>query len=167
MAVWVVERLKLAEPLLRHSSAWDRACRNYHRGHTRFRLDAHPLLDGSRRRWMAREPATIPSTVSPTPRRCGHRTQGGKPTPGSQTRPSSPTTAITLSSPIGMERPWNWRPTIAATSEIENAIRDLKYARGAQPSPLGPLPRQRRSALGCPGHRPQLGPLDRAHRSRS
>ena len=29
--------------------------------------------------------------------------------------PSSPTTAITLSSPIGMERPWNWRPTIAAT----------------------------------------------------
>ena len=36
--------------------------------------------------------------------------------------------------------------------------------RGAQPSPLGPLPRQRRLA-GRPGHRPQLGPLDRAHRS--
>ena len=36
--------------------------------------------------------------------------------------------------------------------------------RGAQPSPLGPLPRQRRLA-GRPGHRPQLGPLDRAYRS--
>ena len=36
--------------------------------------------------------------------------------------------------------------------------------RGAQPSPLGTLPRQRRLA-GRPGHCPQLGTLDHAHRS--
>ena len=31
------------------------------------------------------------------------------------TSPSSPTTAIMASSPTGTERPWNWRPTTAAT----------------------------------------------------
>ena len=36
--------------------------------------------------------------------------------------------------------------------------------RGAQPPAIGPLPRQRRLA-GRPGHRPQLGPLDRAYRA--
>ena len=38
-------------------------------------------------------------------------------------------------------------------AEIENAIRDLKYGVGLEPSPLGPLRRQRRMA-GGPGDRP-------------
>ena len=49
-------------------------------------------------------------------------------------------------------------------AEIENAIRDLKYGVGLKPSPLGTLSRQRRLA-GRPGHCPQFGPLDWAHRS--
>ena len=49
-------------------------------------------------------------------------------------------------------------------AEIENAIRDLKYGVGVEPSPLGPLPRQRRLAGGA-GDRPQPGSLDRAYRS--
>ena len=49
-------------------------------------------------------------------------------------------------------------------AEIENAIRDLKYGVGLQPSPLGALRRQRCLA-GRPGDRPQPGTLDGAHRS--
>ena len=49
-------------------------------------------------------------------------------------------------------------------AEIENAIRDLKYGVGLQPSPLGPLRRQRRLAGGA-GDGPQPGTLDGAHRS--
>ena len=48
-------------------------------------------------------------------------------------------------------------------AEIENAIRDLKYGVGPQPSPLGPLPRQRRLA-GRPGDGAQPSSLDNAHR---
>ena len=32
---------------------------------------------------------------------------------------------------------WNWRPTTAATAEIENAIRDLKYGVGLNHLPSG------------------------------
>ena len=46
-------------------------------------------------------------------------------------------------------------------AEIENAIRDLKYGVGAEPSPLGPLRRQRRLAGGT-GDGAQPGPLDGA-----
>ena len=45
-------------------------------------------------------------------------------------------------------------------AEIENAIRDLKYGVGVEPSPLRPLRRQRRLAGGAGD-----GPLDRAYRS--
>ena len=48
-------------------------------------------------------------------------------------------------------------------AEIENAIRDLKYGVRAEPSPLGPLRRQRRLAGGT-GDGPQPGPLDGADR---
>ena len=48
-------------------------------------------------------------------------------------------------------------------AEIENAIRDL-VRRRAEPSPLGPLRRQRRLA-GRPDDGPQPGPLDGADRS--
>ena len=50
-------------------------------------------------------------------------------------------------------------------AEVENAIRDLKVRRGAQPPALGTFPRQRRLA-GHPGNDPQSGPLDRARRPR-
>ena len=48
-------------------------------------------------------------------------------------------------------------------AEIENAIRDLKYGVGLNPSPLGPLRRQRRLAGGT-GDGAQPGPLDSPHR---
>ena len=50
-----------------HPSAQEPA--QSHRGDTRGCLDAHPLLDGRRRRRGG--PATLPSRASPTPRRCG------------------------------------------------------------------------------------------------
>ena len=49
-------------------------------------------------------------------------------------------------------------------AEIENAIRDLKYGVGTEPSPLGPLRRQRWLA-GRPDDGAQPGPLDGAARS--
>ena len=49
-------------------------------------------------------------------------------------------------------------------AKIENAIRDLKYGVGVEPSPLRPLRRQRRLA-GRPGDGAQPGPLDGAARS--
>ena len=49
-------------------------------------------------------------------------------------------------------------------AEIENAIRDLKYGVGLEPSPLGPLRRQRRLAVGT-GDGPQPGPLDNTRSS--
>ena len=50
-------------------------------------------------------------------------------------------------------------------AEIENAIRDLKYGVGPEPSPLGPLRRERGVARGA-GDRPQPRPLDGAPRAR-
>ena len=38
-----------------------------------------------------------------------------QPTPGFQVGPLRHPTAITAASPTGRRRPWNWRPTIAAT----------------------------------------------------
>ena len=49
-------------------------------------------------------------------------------------------------------------------AEIENAIRDLKYGVGAQPSPLRPLRRQRRLAGGA-GDGAQPRSLDNSHRA--
>ena len=54
-------------------------------------------------------------------------------------------------------------------AEIENAIRDLKYGVGLNHLPSGRFPANPEPAegglAGRPGHRPQLGPLDRPHRS--
>ena len=50
-------------------------------------------------------------------------------------------------------------------AEIENAIRDLKYGVGSEPSPLGAFRRQRRLAGGA-GAGAQPGTLDGAHRAR-
>ena len=62
--------------------------------------------------WL--RPATPPSRVSPTPHRCGSSSVGCSPRPVPNW-PSSPATAITAASPTGRGRPWNWKPTIAAT----------------------------------------------------
>ncbi len=69
------------------------------RGDTRGGLDSHSLLDGRRRRCRRDDLHPVPD-------------QAGRPVPSS---PSSPDTAITLSSPTAMGRRWNWRPIIAAT----------------------------------------------------
>ena len=54
-------------------------------------------------------------------------------------------------------------------AEIENAIRDLKYGVGLNHLPSGRFPANPEPAegglAGRPGHRPQLGSLDNAHRS--
>ena len=54
-------------------------------------------------------------------------------------------------------------------AEIENAIRDLKYGVGLNHLPSGRFPANPEPAegglAGRPGHRPQPGPLDGAHRS--
>ena len=55
------------------------------------------------------------------------------------------------------------RPTIGATPRSRTPS-ETSRQRGVEPSPLGPLPRQRRLAGGA-GDRPQPGPLDGAHRS--
>ena len=49
-------------------------------------------------------------------------------------------------------------------AEIENAIRDLKHGVPVEPSPLGPLRRQRKHLAGGTGDGPQPRPLDSAHR---
>ena len=47
----------------------------HRRSHTRGGLDAHPLLDGRRRR-RGRDQLTLPSGASPMPRRCGSSSGG-------------------------------------------------------------------------------------------
>ena len=64
------------------------------------------------------------------------------------------------SSPTGTEIPWTSRPT-SRHAEIVSHPRP-QVRRGAQPPPLGTLPRQRRA--GRPGDGPQPGTLDNAHR---
>ena len=66
---------------------------------------------------------------------------------------------LTASSPTGTGRCSNWRPTIAATPRSRMPSRPQD-----EPSPLGPLRRQRRLAGGT-GDGPQPRPLDSAHRS--
>ena len=85
-----------------------------------------------------------------------------KPTPGSQLALFA-NYSYHASSPIGWRDPGTGGRPSPPRRDRECHPRP-QVRRGAQPSPLGPLPRQRRLA-GRPGHRPQLGPLDRAYRS--
>ena len=75
----------------------------------------------------------------PTLHRCGSSSGGSNPPPVPNWR-CSPLTAITAASPTGMERPWNWRLTIAAMPRWRNAIRDLKYGVGLNHLPSGRFP---------------------------
>ena len=89
------------------------------------------------RGWICRETLCGRSSVTIYLRQCAGRTNC-RLSPGSRGRPSPPR----------RDRECHPRPEVR---------------RGAQSSPLGALPRQRRLA-GRPGHGPQPSPLDNAHR---
>ena len=132
-----------------------------HRGHTRRCLDADTLLDGRRRRRGGDHVHPFQSEPDAAPVRLIVRRV--QPTPGSQLALFASYSyhgCITDRDGETLELEADHR----RHAEIENAIRDLKYGVGTQPSPLGPLPRQRRLAGGA-GDGPQPGSLDRAHRS--
>ena len=77
--------------------------------------------------------------------------------------PASSAAAITASSPTGTGRPWNWRPTIAATPRSRMSCETSSTAWGSTISPQGASPP---TLPGCrPGGGPQPRALDRAHRS--
>ena len=84
-----------------------------------------------------------------------------KPTPGSQLALFARYSYHAFITDRDGERPWELEADHRRHAEIENAIRDLKYGVGAEPSPLGPLRRQRRLAGGT-GDGAQPGPLDGA-----
>ena len=60
-----------------------------------------------------------------------------KPTPGSQLALFATLQLSRLHHRPGLGKPWNWRPIIAATPRIENAIRDLKHGVGLNHLPSG------------------------------
>ena len=62
-----------------------------------------------------------------------------KPTPGPNW-PSSPATAITASSPTGTGKPWNWRPTIAATPRLRMLSETSSTASASTISPRAASP---------------------------
>ena len=99
-------------------------------------IEAIPMQTGRRsptgwtappmwRRWAP----TPPSGLSPAPHRCGSSSGGCSPRPVPNW-PSSPPTAITASSPTGTERPWNWRPTTAATPRSRTPFETSSTASG-------------------------------------
>ena len=112
--------------------------RSPHRGHTPAGLDAHPLLDGGRRR-CGRNQLHSPSRASRTPRRCGLIVRRVKPTPGSQ---------LALFATYSYHGFITDREgeTLALEAdhrrhaEIEKRHPRPQVRRGVEPSPLGPLP---------------------------
>ena len=70
-----------------------------------------------------------PSRVSPTPYRYASSSAGSNPPPAANW-PSSPTTAITPSSPTARATTWNWRTITAATprSRMQSAISSTAWA---------------------------------------
>ena len=74
-----------------------------------------------------------------TPQPCGSSYAGSSPRPAPNWR-CSPTTAITLSSPTGMEIPWRWRPTIAATPRSRTPSATSSTASGSTTSPRAASP---------------------------
>ena len=83
--------------------------------------------------WTA--PPMWPRPVTP-PSRVSRRRTGAAHRPAGEARarfpswPSSPPTAITASSPTGTERPWNWRPTTAATPRSRTPFETSSTASG-------------------------------------
>ena len=110
-------------------SACTRACAISSRPYPR--RTGRPSLTGWKAPPVAE--ATPPSTVSPTPRRCGS-SRRVKPTPVALFA------NYRLSSPIGMERPWNWRPTIAATPRSRMPSETSSTAWGSTISPRAASP---------------------------
>ena len=118
------------------------------RGDTRGGLDSHSLLDGRRRRCRRDDLHPVPGP-SRTPRRCGSLSRRVKPTPGSQLAlfaRYSYHAFITDRDGETLELEADHR----RHAEVENAIRDLKLRRRAEPHAVGALRGQRRLA-GGPG----------------
>ena len=120
-------------------SASIKAC-TIHRGDTRRCLDADSLLDGRRRR-CGRPPA-LPSRVNLTPAPVRLIVRRVKPTPG-PSWPSSPPTVSRLHHRPGREMlEAGGRPS---PPRRDRECHPRPQARcGVEPSPLGPLRRQRR-----------------------
>ena len=109
----------------------------YHRGHTRAGLDAHPLLDGRRRRCGGDQLHPLQSEPNAAPVRLIVRRV--KPTPGSQLAffaSYSYHGCITDRERDTLELEADHR----RHAEIENAIRDLKYGVGLNHLPSGRFP---------------------------
>ena len=123
------------------------------RGHTPAGLDAHPLLDGRRRRRGRNQLHSLPEQAR---RRAG---AAHRPAREAHARfPVGPLRHLQLSRLSITDREGETLelgPTIGATPRSRMHPRP-QVRRGAQPSPLGPLPRQRRLAGGA-GDRPQPG----------
>ena len=96
-------------------------------------------MDGGRRR-RGGDQRTVPfRRASPTPQPCGSSYAGSSPRPVPNWR-SSPTTAITLSSPTEDGDTLYLEADHRRHAEIENAIRDLKYGVGLNHLPAGRFP---------------------------
>ena len=123
-------------PLLHHRPP-ARPPAQSHRGHTRAGLDAHPLLDGGRRRCGRNQLHSLPEQADAAPVRLIVRRV--KPTPGSQ---------LALFATYSYHGFITDREgeTLALEAdhrrhaEIENAIRDLKYGVGLNHLPSGRFP---------------------------
>ena len=127
------------------------------RGDTRGCLDSHSLLDGRRRR-CGRDHLHSLHRVNLTPHRRGSSSRRVKPTPGSQLALFGHLRAITASSPTGTGRwleleagPSPPSPRSRMPSETSSTVWMV------EPSPLGPLRRQRRLAGGT-GDGPRTSP---------
>ena len=102
-------------------------------------------------------------SMSPTPCRCGSSSGGSSPRPAPNLRclPSYSYHAF-ITDRDGRHAGSGGRPSPPRRDRERHPRPEVR--RGAQPSSLGTISRQRRLA-GRPGHGPQFGPLDWAHRS--
>ena len=88
---------------------------------------------------MWSRPATLASSMSPTPYRSGSSSGRSSPRPAPHWR-YSPPSAIALSSPIETATLWDLEADHRRHAEIKNAIRDLKYGVGLNHLPSGCFP---------------------------
>ena len=148
-----------------HVAFDDHRLAEYHRGHTRGGLDALPYwMDGAA---DVAETSYTPFHSEPDAAPVRLIVRRVQPTPGCQPALFASYSyhgCITDREGNTLELEADHR----RHAEIENAIRDLKYGVGLNHLPSARFPANPEPAegglAGRPGHRPQPGPLDRAHR---